>query len=109
MCGAASPIEAGNEYCTWDANMKVSALQESTRPGMRLTGWLPLGAHLLLEGRHARDEQQRRELDSALHVEVRLRKRLQELPEGGREEGVVLVLGHLYQHTQYAQQEPGAS
>ena len=66
---------------------------------MRVIGWLPLAAHLLLEGRHARDKQQRRKFNGALHIEVRLRQRLQELPEGGRKEGVVLVLGHLYQST----------
>ena len=67
---------------------------------------MTLQANLLLKGCHARDEEQRREFDGALHVEVRLRERLQELPEGGREEGVVLLLVHLRQHTQYAQQEP---
>lgn len=52
-------------------------------------------ADLLLEGGHAGDEEQGGELDGALHVEVRLREGLQELPEGGREEGVVLFLAHL--------------
>ena len=55
-------------------------------------GWC---ACLLLKGRHAGHEEERGELDGALHVEVRLRQRLQEFPEGGLEEGVVLLLVHL--------------
>ena len=57
---------------------------------------LECGADLLLEGGHARDKEQGGELDGALHVEVRLRQGLQELPEGGSEEGVVLLLSHLW-------------
>ena len=75
----------------------ISISQQGTAlgTGMLKDGRLRCRADLLLEGSHARDEEEGRELDGALHVKVRLRQGLQELPEGGREEGVVLLLAHL--------------
>lgn len=54
--------------------------------------------YLLLEGGHARHKQHGCELDGALHVEVGVCKRLQELLKGLLEEGVVLIIGHLWLH-----------
>ena len=53
--------------------------------------------YLLLKGGHAGHKQHGSELDGALHIEVGVCERLQELLEGLLEEGIVLILTHLSQ------------
>ena len=54
------------------------------------------GAYLLLKGGHARYKQHGCKLDSALHIEVGMRNRLQKLLEGLLKESIVLVFRHLH-------------